>query len=464
MQFEAAQNARLILVPGFRLSGSVMGDYSGTDVVELASAASAGTLAGPSAQFQGKWNLAFDAGARWTVKDSAAGFNGSISGFAVGDTIEVTGQTATGSSFSAGLLFIAGTPVALDVGLGFTSASQFRVTNVAAGVDITVACFAAGTRIETSGGPVAIENLREGDRVVSAFGGTAPVRWVGYRRINCRRHPRRRDVWPVRVAAGAIAPGTPAHDLILSPDHAVYLDGVLIPVRYLLNGASIAQEECDTVTYWHVELPAHDVILAEGLPAESYLDTGNRAAFANGGAVAMLHADFALRVWEAEACAPLVTRGLVLVAAQARLLARAQTLGHRLTDDPDLRLIVDGRELAPMRTGSRFRYILPPSARHARLLSRSFVPADVFPGSGDHRPLGVAITDLQGGVAGDGWHTAEAGLRWTNGDAVLVLSGAHELAFTLVPSGAHYWECPPIVTGLSRNTPSRPRRSALRGK
>jgi hypothetical protein len=53
-------------------------------------------------------------------------------------------------------------------------------------------------------------------------------------------------------------------------------------VRYLVNDASIAQIPLDTVTYWHVELPTHDVIPAEGLAAESYLDTGNRRAFANG--------------------------------------------------------------------------------------------------------------------------------------------------------------------------------------
>src|ERR1019366_10641252 len=60
--------------------------------------------------------------------------------------------------------------------------------------------------------------------------------------------------------------------------------GVLIPIRYLVNGRSIAQEARDEVTYWHVELARHDILLAEGLPAESYLDTGNRDAFADNAA------------------------------------------------------------------------------------------------------------------------------------------------------------------------------------
>ncbi len=70
------------------------------------------------------------------------------------------------------------------------------------------------------------------------------------------------------------------------------------------------------MTYYHVELPAHGVLLAEGLPAESYLDTGDRTNFANGGGPIALHPDFASRVWEAEGCAPLVVTGPVLDATR----------------------------------------------------------------------------------------------------------------------------------------------------
>ncbi len=73
------------------------------------------------------------------------------------------------------------------------------------------------------------------------------------------------------------------------------------------------------VTYWHVELDCHDAILAEGLAAESYLDTGNRAAFENGGAAVQLQPDFAYGVWEALGCAPLVCTGERLAAIRAAL-------------------------------------------------------------------------------------------------------------------------------------------------
>jgi hypothetical protein len=107
------------------------------------------------------------------------------------------------------------------------------------------------------------------------------VRWLGHRRVDCRRHPRPGDAWPIRVRAGAFGENLPHRDLSLSPDHAVFVaPGLLVPVRYLINDATIVQEPVDAITYWHVELPTHDVLLAEGLPVESYLDTGNRGAFA----------------------------------------------------------------------------------------------------------------------------------------------------------------------------------------
>jgi len=170
---------------------------------------------------------------------------------------------------------------------------------------VEIACFAEATRIATPGGPVAVERLAVGDRVLTADGAARRVRWLGSRRVECRRHPRPQRVWPVRVAAHAFGPGRPGRDLWLSPDHAVWHEGALVPAHRLIDGAAIAQVACDAVTYWHVELDRHDLLLAEGLACESFLDTGQREAFANGGPVAALHPDFAQRLWDADACAPL---------------------------------------------------------------------------------------------------------------------------------------------------------------
>ncbi len=146
-----------------------------------------------------------------------------------------------------------------------------------------VACFAKGTLIDTPEGEVTVEALRERQNVLLACGGSGPVRWLAHRAIDCQHHPRPADVWPVRITAGAFAPMQPRRDLLLSPSHAIFADGHLIPVRCLINGTTIVQEAVARITYWHVELASHGVILAEGLPCESYLDTGNRAAFESDG-------------------------------------------------------------------------------------------------------------------------------------------------------------------------------------
>jgi hypothetical protein len=163
-----------------------------------------------------------------------------------------------------------------------TVAQTFGTINETFTPAFAVACFAAGTRITTPDGEVAVEALREGQRVVMASGETAPVVWLGHHVADCRTHPRAEEVWPIRIAAGAFGDKLPVRDLALSPDHAVLVDGVLVPARYLVNGSSITRQQVEEVTYWHVELPEHGALLAEGLPCESYLDTGNRAAFEHG--------------------------------------------------------------------------------------------------------------------------------------------------------------------------------------
>ena len=82
--------------------------------------------------------------------------------------------------------------------------------------------------------------------------------------MDCTRHREPLKVWLLRIAAGAFGPGWPSRELWLSPDHAVYIGDVLILVKYLINGTSFEQVTVDEVTYYHMELPLHSVLLAEG--------------------------------------------------------------------------------------------------------------------------------------------------------------------------------------------------------
>ena len=181
-----------------------------------------------------------------------------------------------------------------------------------------VVCFARGTRIATPAGDVAVEELAPGRLVWTASGGQAPIVWIGRRRIDCTRHPRPRLAWPVRIRAHAFGEALPRRDLWVSPQHALYLHGVLIPARCLIDGDCVAQVPVAEVEYWHIELPRHDVVLAEGLPAESYLDCGDRM-FLDDGAVIALHPDFASQVWESRACAPLKVAGPEVEAVRSGL-------------------------------------------------------------------------------------------------------------------------------------------------
>jgi hypothetical protein len=428
--------------PGLVVTGSgllELGDAAGSDQIILQQT---GTTAGR---------------VYWTSATTADLAKVTLTNFVAGGTLDVATSSAvniTGTAFAGGTLTIDTSGGNLSVVIGTGSASRFLAATKIIGsrnvVEIT-ACYLRGTRIATPAGMVAVERLRAGDHVLTPRG-AEPVRWIGFRSIDCTRHARPQDVWPVRIDPHAFGHGQPGSTLRLSPDHAVLVDGVLIPIRYLINGATIVQEPANAVSYWHVELPRHGILLAEGLTCESYLDTGNRAAFRNGGPAQVLHPDFAWRVWEAEACAPLVRDGAGLEAARSWLLEQAERLGHVRTSDPALRLIAGGRTLAAQTGlgGRMLRAALPGGVARLHFLSRSFVASHVYSDSDDCRDLGVAVTRiwLDGKeVALDdprlesGWSSREMDWRWTCGDATLSVDGARLLQVELGPPGL-YWADP----------------------
>ncbi|KQO75220.1 hypothetical protein ASF20_15155 [Methylobacterium sp. Leaf88] len=156
-------------------------------------------------------------------------------------------------------------------------------------------CFTTGTRIavvrDGIAGQVFIQDLGVGDVAVTATGGFRPIRWIGRREVRPGAYPVPATQWPVRILAGAFGTdacgqAVPARDLRLSPGHPVLIGadaanagGVLVPIMNLIDGIAICREAVDRVTYWHVELDRHDILLAEGLPAESYFESGARAWF-----------------------------------------------------------------------------------------------------------------------------------------------------------------------------------------
>lgn len=368
-----------------------------------------------------------------------AGFSGKSILLSIADPLTLVAELKGGSLelVNSDLSAITLSPPSVGENLSFSATGTFGGSTP---------CFLQGTTIQTDRGNIVVERLRVGDRVPAHFaGGTAQIAWIGHRTLNVARHPRPWDVAPVRIRAGAFGSGVPRRDLILSPDHAVLVEGALVPVRYLLNGATIVQEPAGTVTYFHVELEAHDVLLAEGLPVESYLDTGNRSSFANAPGHTMLAPDFARQVWAERSCAPLILDGPVVQAERRRLIAVACLLGWDRTTDSNLRVRADDSPAAAVWHGSRCRVALPPGTRRVVLRSRSGVPAETHSNGRDGRRLGVALSDLRVDRApiadaafAAGWHGQEDGWRWTDGNGALDVNGARELTFAVARTET-YW-------------------------
>ncbi|WP_160000203.1 Hint domain-containing protein [Roseomonas sp. 18066] len=155
-----------------------------------------------------------------------------------------------------------------------------------------VVCFMAGTRIATPLGERVVEALTLGDEVLTASGETRAIRWIGRQRVTAFFADRQRS-GPIRIAAGALGEGLPRRDLLVSPDHALLVDGLLVQAGALVNGSSIRREADlpETFTYFHVELEDHALILAEGVPAETFVDNVTRRRFDNYADYVALHGE-----------------------------------------------------------------------------------------------------------------------------------------------------------------------------
>jgi len=267
--------------------------------------------------------------------------------------------------------------------------------------------YAAGTRLAAERGSVAVETLQAGERLLTLSGEYKPIVRIHRRRIGCGGRPASEQVWPVVIAAGAFGEGSPERDLVVSPDLALFVDGGLAPAIRLVNGATIRQAPVADVDYWQIELAAHEVIYAEGLPAESCLGLG-------GDETCFRHVDDA-----------------GLVALRESLLRRTADFGFAFEDEPDLHALADGRRIEPLRLSeNRFAFAFPAGVAQALLVSRVWRPSEATPDNRDPRTLGVCLSrlDVDGSTLdlsderlseGWSWYETAGRQRWTTGRASL---------------------------------------------
>jgi hypothetical protein len=338
---DASASNRLILGPGAIFDGAVIANAGAANTIELAGT-STGTLTGLGSHYQNFQTVTIDTGATWDIAGTVAGFSGTtIAGFGNHDRLDLTdlnfsaGDTVTLDSGSD-LLSIKDTggtvlaTIQLDVGVAgdlFKLVSDGHGGTFAEESDYTP-CYCRGTRIRTPRGDVAVEDLRIGDLITTAAGEALPLKWIGRRAYSEWLAVGNAKVQPILFKAGALADGVPVRDLYVSPEHAMFLDGMLVPARRLENGASIVKMSgMEAVAYFHLEFDRQAVILAEGAPAESFVDDDSRMLFHNGDEYCRLYPDEPPR--RPEFCAPRVENGAALEMLRLRLQARARTGADR---------------------------------------------------------------------------------------------------------------------------------------
>lgn len=341
-------------------------------------------------------------------------------------------------------------------GSGSNTAADYHLEQDADGSTIIVydKCFLKGTMIRTPGGERAVEDIKVGDHVSTLVDGEVVQReviWVGRRSATVRDWMTDDEAgYPVRIRKGALGDNVPYKDLLVTPEHAIYLDGGFVPARMLVNGRSILYDHKQThFDYFHIETDIHSILWSDGALSESYLDTGDRTAFSQDGQVVRL-LNAKAQCWEQDAAAPLRIARDFVEPLFRKLEARADMLAYaaveqdiEVTEDPDLHLLDErGRVIRQMRVVDRARvFMVPPGTREVRIMSRISRPVDVVgPFLDDRRHLGVLIAGIQIWEAEEthrleayltdetleGWAEPEGGRsRWTAGAACLPLDGGN---------------------------------------
>lgn len=360
--------------------------------------------------------------------------------------------------------------------LFISASSNPDITTLPVTGDFDPVCYLADAMVETVSGEKPVQDLQVGDEVITrdAAGNisTQPIIWTGKSRLRANKAlSDDRSGFPVRIKAGALAEKVPHRDLLVTSEHAIFLEGHFIPVRMLVNGRTIAYDHSiEAYDYYHFETARHSIVHVSGAATETFLDNGMRDQFseqsqAENGAVA----DGA-KQWGLDSAAPLcVTPEFVrdiyeTLKDRANLIdpsdASARAAGNDVTEDPDLNIeTVDGVRLELREvTNGWYLYSLPAGLSQLYLTSRVTRPCDALgPYIDDRRLLGVLVGEIvikkpSGHVELadhlsnerlEGWSSIENHLsRWTSGRAEIILDDVTDaydnvLAIKILSTGLH---------------------------
>lgn len=144
-----------------------------------------------------------------------------------------------------------------------------------------VPCFTPGTLVATKAGEVKVEDLRPGDRVVTRDNGFQEIAWTGHKLLTQEDLSASPELRPVLFRAGSLGPGTPAADMMVSPNHRMLMiheqaqlifaeREVLVAAKHLTSLPGVSRAEVREVRYIHIMFARHQVILADGAWSESF--------------------------------------------------------------------------------------------------------------------------------------------------------------------------------------------------
>lgn len=399
----------------------------------------------------------FDQPASVVISAGTTNISETFTGWSDGDQIVFKGLTGTASSISFSdanhiTFTLGGQTFTLNI-VGVRDKFKFIDEN---GTTILETCFLTGTLVRMLSGYVPVEAIRPGDAIMVREDNTfvsREVKWVGKSKAVVRSTASYPDDagYPVRIMKDALADGVPFKDMLVTPEHCLFIDGAFIPARMLVNGRNISYDTRYAVyDYYHVETAQHAVIEADGVLTETYLDTGNRKSFDCLSDSDVVKGYFEVsKDWVRDAAAPLVTSRdhvePIYRAIESRnevCLSDGEVRDSQVawSHDPNLHLeTAAGAVIRPVKqNGKNISFMLPPGLQKVFIVSRTARPVDAI-GSfvDDRRELGVLIGNI--GLMGGrnncslhahlepqdipGWASYEADTaRWTSGRAEVDLS------------------------------------------
>ncbi|MDI2112321.1 Hint domain-containing protein [Commensalibacter nepenthis] len=385
---------------------------------------------------------------------TAKSFQGKIRGFGATDQLYLGFNGTQVYNPETGILTVtyANTVYKFDMGLGYDPAlftySGMTIKYNGDAPEIDTPCYLAGSMINTPKGDIPVEQLKIGDYVTTFDVATnsyqnKKIIWVGTRKVTINHQlPDDMAGYSVCIKKDAIASNNPYQDIWVTPEHCLFFDGKFIPVRMLVNGASIYYDySLNGFDVYHIETKEHSIIIANGMFSESFLNTKNHNLFHKQGNIITLH-NQASKTWK-DAAVPLDVSQEFVKPLFNQLKKRAiehgytdQTIPYTLTRKTNLHLITNtGITLYGNRNDESYISIIPNDVTSVHIISNTSRPSDIIgPYVDDRRYFGVSIgeiilfnnqnihqitTHLEKTEL-EGWHNlSQSDCRWTTGNAFL---------------------------------------------